>query len=129
MHKASKLKRTLFWIEAAVSLISIGIVIGTLAIMFTNSVFSGGLGYFLEQVLKTLEYFSRPLQEMISVRSPFILVLVALIAAYIFTMMYFAQTVVEKKICRYVIPTTIVCFPLCVFGGMVVLLGPFVLSP
>ena len=45
------------------------------------------------------------------------------IAAYIFTMKYFAQTAAEKKIGNYLIPATAISLPICLMLGAAMVMG------
>jgi len=88
------------------------------------SIFTEEVGLSLREIGDVFDYFLK-IAIRIVVSEPMITITTVFwIFVYIFTMRYFAQTALEKKIYKYLTPLTLVCLPIgAMFGFSIAIAG------
>ena len=124
MAKTILLKRILFWLESSISMLVVLAVVVLLVGLIGASIFTEEVGLSLREIGDVFDYFLK-IAIRIVVSEPMITITTVFwICVYIFTMRYFAQTALEKKIYKYLTPLTLVCLPICaMFGFSIAIAG------
>ncbi len=78
---------------------------------------SGEMGSWVREVGGVVAYFSDPVTKIIFTEPLILFVTLFWISVYVGTMIYFAQTPLEKRIRNWVIPLTLGSLPVCAILG------------
>lgn len=117
------LKRVLFWLESSVSLLIVLVGAAILLYVVVAGLVLGEMGTWLREVGELAAYFATTAIR-IAFENPLVLLgTVFWVGVYIGTMIYFAQTELEKRILKYLIPLTLACLPIGAFAGFTMVLG------
>jgi len=113
------LKRVLFWLESSVSIIIVLTATAILIWVMAAGMLSDDMCAWMREIGELAAYFVDPVIKIILTEPLIVLVTLFWVSVYIGSTIYFAQTELEKKIGKYLIPMTLLSLPICAITGFV----------
>ena len=110
-------KRVLFWLESSLSMVIVLAGVAILGWVLVAGLVSGEMGSWMREVGGVVAYFSDPAIKIIFTEPLILLTTLFWISVYVGTMIYFAQTPLEKRISKWVIALTLGSLPVCAILG------------
>ncbi len=120
MKRTVLLKRVLFWLESSASLAIVLAGIAILLYVVVAGFISGEMATWMREIGAVVAYFYDPLIKIVFTEPLIVLVTLFWVSVYIGTMIYFAQTALEKRIRKYLIPLTLGSLPICAILGFTI---------